>query len=203
MVCALTKVQLLLLLFFFFVCLLCSHYMWRSHASPPTHTPWREANPYWALTSLTMRNSSPDDSGQIGAKPFPSVPEHIVSLRWLCNPETAAIKQHSDPIPQAILTLLFFCLDGGKKTLAKLFQMGTHSSALAWRIPGMGEPGGLPSMGSHRVGHDWSDLAAAAAADEDTSQAALFTEGKERAEMERRKLMIEKALDEWNKVVQW
>ena len=40
----------------------------------------------------------------------------------------------------------------------------THSSVLVWRIPGMGEPGGLPSMGSHRVGHDWSDLAAAAAA---------------------------------------
>ena len=40
--------------------------------------------------------------------------------------------------------------------------MATHSSVLAWRIPGMGEPGGLPSMGSHRVGHDWSDLAAAA-----------------------------------------
>ena len=38
--------------------------------------------------------------------------------------------------------------------------MATHSSVLAWRIPGMGEPGGLPSMGSHRVGHDWSDLAA-------------------------------------------
>ena len=36
-----------------------------------------------------------------------------------------------------------------------------HSSVLAWRIPGMGEPGGLPSMGSHRVGRDWSDLAAA------------------------------------------
>ena len=42
--------------------------------------------------------------------------------------------------------------------------MATHSSVLAWRIPGMGEPGGLPSMWSHRVGHDWSDLAAAAAA---------------------------------------
>jgi len=41
-------------------------------------------------------------------------------------------------------------------------EMGTHSSVLAWRIPGTGEPGGLPSMGSHRVGHDWSDLAAAA-----------------------------------------
>ena len=40
--------------------------------------------------------------------------------------------------------------------------MATHSSVLAWRIPGTGEPGGLPSMGSYRVGHDWSDLAAAA-----------------------------------------
>ena len=43
-------------------------------------------------------------------------------------------------------------------------EMATHSSVLAWRIPGTGEPGGLPSMGSHRVGHDWSSLAAAAAA---------------------------------------
>ena len=42
--------------------------------------------------------------------------------------------------------------------------MGTHSSVLAWRIPGTGELGGLPSMGSHRVGHDRSNLAAAAAA---------------------------------------
>ena len=33
-------------------------------------------------------------------------------------------------------------------------EMATHSSVLAWRIPGMGKPGGLPSMGSHRVGHD-------------------------------------------------
>ena len=42
--------------------------------------------------------------------------------------------------------------------------MATHSNVLAWRIPGTGEPGGLPSMGSHKVGYDWSDLAAAAAA---------------------------------------
>ena len=41
--------------------------------------------------------------------------------------------------------------------------MATHSSVLAWRIPETGEPGGLPSMGSHRVRHNWSDLAAAAA----------------------------------------
>ena len=42
-------------------------------------------------------------------------------------------------------------------------EMATHSSVIAWRIPGTEEPGGLPSMGSHRVGHDWSNLAAAAA----------------------------------------
>ena len=41
-------------------------------------------------------------------------------------------------------------------------EMATHSSVLAWRIPGTGEPGGQPSMGSHRVKHDWSDLAAVA-----------------------------------------
>ena len=41
-------------------------------------------------------------------------------------------------------------------------EMATHSIVLAWRIPGTGEPGGLPSQGSHRVGHDWRDLAAAA-----------------------------------------
>ena len=43
-------------------------------------------------------------------------------------------------------------------------EMATHSSVLSWRIPGTEEPSGLPSMGLHRVGHDWSDLAAAAAA---------------------------------------
>ena len=43
-------------------------------------------------------------------------------------------------------------------------EMATHSSVLAWRIPGMGEPSGLLSMGLHRVRHDWSDLAAAVAA---------------------------------------
>ena len=42
-------------------------------------------------------------------------------------------------------------------------EMATHSSVLAWRIRGTGEPGGLPSVGSHRVGHNWHDLGAAAA----------------------------------------
>ena len=48
-------------------------------------------------------------------------------------------------------------------------EMATHSSVLAWRIPGTGEPGGLPSMGSHRVGHNWRNLAAAAAVNIDLS----------------------------------
>ena len=48
-------------------------------------------------------------------------------------------------------------------------EMATHSSVLAWRIPGTGEPGGLPSMGSHRVGHD----SAAAAASSDAPAASL------------------------------
>ena len=47
--------------------------------------------------------------------------------------------------------------------MAREKAMATHSSVLAWRIPGMAEPGGLPSLGSHRVEHDQSDLAAAAA----------------------------------------
>ena len=51
-----------------------------------------------------------------------------------------------------------------KSLLDVLKYYATHSSVLAWRIPGMGEPGGLPSMGSHRIGHDWSDLAVAAVA---------------------------------------
>ena len=55
----------------------------------------------------------------------------------------------------------FFCILLGQ-VLEK--EMATHSSVLAWRIPGTEKPGRLQSMGSHRVTHDWSDLAAAAAA---------------------------------------
>ena len=51
-------------------------------------------------------------------------------------------------------------------------EMATHSSVLAWRIPGTGESGGLPSMESHGVGHDWSALAAAAT----TALSLSFTE---------------------------
>ena len=57
-------------------------------------------------------------------------------------------------------------------------EMATHSSVLAWRIPGTGEPGGLLSMGSHRVGHDWSAAAAAAFLPGTLSLASLFSEWK-------------------------
>jgi len=56
-------------------------------------------------------------------------------------------------------------------------EMATHSNVLSWRIPGTGEPGGLPSVGSHRVGHDSSDFAAAAAAEAEAASsyiASLF-----------------------------
>ena len=47
----------------------------------------------------------------------------------------------------------------GSTNLSEEKEMATHSSLLAWRIPWMEEPGGLPSMGLYKVGHDWSDLA--------------------------------------------
>ena len=71
---------------------------------------------------------------------LPSMGSHRVRHDW------------SD-LAAAVLTFHFHALEK---------EMATHSSILAWRIPGTGEPGGLLSMGSHRVGHDWSDLAVAA-----------------------------------------
>ena len=57
-------------------------------------------------------------------------------------------------------------------------EMETHSSVLVWRIPGTGEPGGLSSIGSHRVGYDWSDLAAAAADSENNAIIRIFSRGR-------------------------
>ena len=88
--------------------------------------------------------------------------------QWHPTPVLLAVKSHgrrslvgyspqdreeSDTTKQLHFTFHFHALEK---------EMATHSSVLAWRIPGTGEPGGLPSMGSHRVGHDWSNLAAAA-----------------------------------------
>ena len=74
--------------------------------------------------------------------------------------------------------------------------MATHSSVLAWRIPGTGEPGGLLSMGSRRVGHDRSDLAAAAAAtlmaESEEELKSLLVKVKEESEKVGLKLNIQK-----------
>ena len=69
----------------------------------------------------------------------------------------AAIQQSH---PLSSLSLPALNLSQHRDLFKWVSSMATHSSVLAWRIPRMGEPGGLPSMGSHRVGHDWSDLAA-------------------------------------------
>ena len=63
--------------------------------------------------------------------------------------------QESDTTEWLTFTFYFHALEK---------EMASHSSVLSWRIPGTGELGGLPSMGLHRVGHDWSNLGAAAAA---------------------------------------
>ena len=69
-----------------------------------------------------------------------------------------------DSVSPAIFCTLYarrtkLSLQAGKFTYSSPQLMATHSGILAWRIPGTGEPGGMLSMGSHRVGHDWSDLA--------------------------------------------
>ena len=86
-----------------------------------------------------------------------------------CHSSKAPVLQHSaffivqlsHPYMTTGKTIALTRLTFVGKVMSLLFNM--LSSVLAWRIPGTGEPGGLPSMGSHRVRHDWSDLAAAAA----------------------------------------
>ena len=94
--------------------------------------------------------------------------EHVRRRQWHPTPALSPGKSHG-------WKSLVGCSPWGRKSRTRLSnfpftfhfntlekEMATHSSVLAWRIPGTGEPGGLPSVGSHRVGHDWSDLAAAA-----------------------------------------
>ena len=89
--------------------------------------------------------------------PHPSV--------WGLGSSVEALEQR-DRERKTLPTLYVCKLSGVASVLFHALEkeMATHSSVLAWRIPGTGEPGGLPSLGSHRVRHDWSDLAAVAAA---------------------------------------
>ena len=76
--------------------------------------------------------------------PFPD----ILTNTWYCQ----CFLTHPSGMSDFTFTFHFHALEK---------EMATHSSVLAWRISGTGEPGGLPSMGSHRVRHDWRDTAAA------------------------------------------
>ena len=71
---------------------------------------------------------------------------------------SASVENDGSAIEKSWIQLSDFTFNFHLHALEK--EMATHSSVLAWRIPGTGEPGGLPSMGSHRVGHDRSDLEA-------------------------------------------
>ena len=103
-----------------------------------------------ALVAPSAWKALPHDS-------LPSNPSSICSdVRPSGSPSLAPLAK-----TEAHPTLPFPSLSSSR-THALEKEMATHSSILAWRIPGMEEPGGLPSMGSHRVRHDWWDLAAAA-----------------------------------------
>ena len=105
-------------------------------------TPWTVAYP----APLSM--GFPRQEGQNGL-PFPSLKDLPDPGREPMSPALAVGFFTSEPSgkPKILLNLL----------QSKEKEMATHSSVLAWTIPGTEEPGGLPSMGSHRVGHDRSD----------------------------------------------
>ena len=86
---------------------------------------------------------------------------HCSTLAWKNPMDGGAWKAAVHGVATSRTRLIDFTFTFHFPALEK--EMATHSSVLAWRIPRTGEPGGLPSMGLHRVGHDWSDLAAAAA----------------------------------------
>ena len=106
------------------------------------------------------------------------IPDHLTCLLWkLYTDKEATVRTRHGVMDwfkigkgvqqNYILSSCLFHLNVSDFTFTFHFhvlekEMASHSSVLAWRIPGTGERGGLPSMGSHRVGHDWSNLAAAA-----------------------------------------
>ena len=113
----------------------------------PTPTMWRGegAEPFQLSLETTAACDRPE-------------PETQLSHTWIPNREKQWDSKYCiQPLHFGVFTFTFHF-----HALEK--EMGSHCSVLAWRIPGIGKPGGLQSMGLHRVKHDWSDLAAAAAA---------------------------------------
>ena len=79
---------------------------------------------------------------------------HSSTLAWKIHRQGSLVGCSRTRLSDFTFTFYFHALEK---------EVATQSSVLAWRIPGMGAHGGLPSVGSHRVGHDWGNLAAAAA----------------------------------------
>ena len=102
---------------------------------------------------MGLRLICPDASGILVLQPWIKPTSPVLEGRFLTT----------EP-PRGPLFLFYAKFFGYKNSIAHVEdlenshplekEMATHSSVLAWRIPGTGEPGGLPSMGSHRVGHD-------------------------------------------------
>ena len=143
--------------------------------APPGHPGPRhilECEVKWVLESITTNKASGGDG--IPVELFQILKDDAVKvLHSMCQqiwktqqwpqdwkrsvfipiPKKGNAKECSDYCTIALISRLSdFTFTFHFRALEK--EMGTHSSVLAWRIPGMGEPGGLPSMGSHRVGHD-------------------------------------------------
>ena len=126
----------------------------------------------YMTTGKTIALNTWTFAGKVMSLLFNTLSRFIIAFlpRSKCLNFLAAVTMHSDFRDQEnkICRCLHFSViylpwsdgTGSEKSMA------THSSTLAWKIPWTGEPGRLQSVGSHRVGHDWSDLAAAAAAAE-------------------------------------
>ena len=109
----------------------------------------------WTWISLSVRHGLRRSSGVQAGRDL--------GAEWF--PRLAAQQNHWENFRSVQVPGLSFRSRGSQMSILEPSQlekeMASHSSIPAWRIPGTGEPGGLPSMGSHKVGHNWSDLAAA------------------------------------------
>ena len=108
-------------------------------------------------------------SSSVGSQWEPQLPgwfcqrRPVVPSRGSCVACTQLVHTPCSFLGTELMSLHLPHLPPSKGLLPLEKEMATHSSVLAWRIPGTAGTGGLPSIGSHRVRHDWSDLAAAAA----------------------------------------
>ena len=118
---------------------------------------WSELYPWWLCCYFSAGFTlSPGQYNRLCSSFFIETRQETIYKTIKLQPPRIAITSIKSLIRLSDFTFTFH-----SHALEK--EMATHSSVLAWRISGMGEPGGLLSMESHRIRHNWSDLAAAAA----------------------------------------